>query len=102
MAAISDPEAVRFVNEKIRPAAFSFLEAYHLLREIQQEWFAANMGSLIPNTSDLVADGADVSGAHQLTGAAVTNVVTRAIEVVADLEANANAKLNTIIVASVR
>jgi len=98
MADITNAEAVTFCNERVRVAADKLAQAYYLAKEVQDEWFANSMASLIPNESgDTVIDGSATDGRHVITGADVTNVITRLGELTTDYEASSNAKLNTIL-----
>lgn len=98
MADITNVEAVRFCNEKVRPIANRLAMAYYLAKAVQNEWFANSMLDLIPNEAgDIVIDGSATDGRHVISGAHVVNVITRSMELVADMEANSNAKLNTIL-----
>jgi hypothetical protein len=79
-----------------RPTANAIALAYWKSKQLLAEWYGNDLGSLIPNTTDPVVDG----NAKAITGAKVVNVVTRAGELVADLEASGNAKLNTVLAAT--
>lgn len=97
MADITNPEAVKFCNEKVRVAADKLASAYFLAKEVQAEWFANSMSDVIPNDSSPVVDGSATDGRHPITGADATNIITRLGELITDYEASANAKLNTIL-----
>ncbi len=76
-------------------AATALEIAYRRAQRTVDEWFAVNMAADIPN------DGTPIlEGSQPLTGAQVTNVITRLSEMIADYDANGKAKLNTIIPAS--
>lgn len=79
-----------FVADVVRAA-----RAHHLAYErggfVIDRWFAEFSGS-IPNDATEVAPG--------ITGAEVTNLITRCIEQTGDMEANSNAKLNTVLAVS--
>ena len=92
---INDPAAVRFSNEKIRVAADQ-LTRYYLFKEVVDEWFATGMSSLITNTSDVIEDGSATDGRNVITGIDATAIITRMMEVISDMEAASNAKLNTV------
>ena len=96
MADINNPEAVQFTKVLARPAADAIAYAYWLAKKTLAEWYSNDLGSVITNTSDLVTDG----NPKPVTGAQVTSVITRASELVADLEADGSAKLNTILAAT--
>ena len=100
MADITNPEAVRFSNEKVRILADALESAYRTSKAALTEWYANNMGELFP-AADTVVDGSATDGRHPLTGNDVANVINRAAEMVADYEASSNAKLNTVLAVSV-
>jgi len=94
---IDDPQAVRFANERIRPAADALARTYHLAKQVQAEWTARGGVAMLPNKSDAVLDGAETDGRPVITGADVNNVINRLAELTADFEAYGAAKLNTIL-----
>ena len=100
MAVNSNPQAVTFTNERIRPMADKLARIYYESKALVNDWFAQNVGSVILNNADTV-DQPVMDGRRVVTGAECTNVVTRAIELVADMEANSNAKLNTVLAVAV-
>ncbi len=102
MAEIKSSEAVRFCNERVRVAADRLAQAYFFAKVVTAEWTANNLGSTIAyDNADLVWDGSGIDGRHPISGIDVNNVVNRLSELVADLEANGSAKLNTILAVAV-
>lgn len=99
MADITNPQAVRFCNEKVRPMADVLSETYFTCKSIIAEWNAQGFGSvlLFSNTTDHVVDGSLTDGRPLITPAQVNNIITRCTEFVADYEAGSNAKLNTVL-----
>ena len=98
MADITDAEAIRFCNERVRMAANVMAQAYYFAKLVKQEWDANSMSSLITNSGDdEVVDGAQTDGRHVISGADATNVITRCAELITDMEASSNAKLNTLL-----
>jgi hypothetical protein len=97
MADITNTQAVRFANEKARIIANEYYKLYLMAKQILQEWNAQGLASVIPNDSSIIVDGAGTDGRPIATGAMVTNQITRAGEVITDLEGSGNAKLNTIV-----
>jgi hypothetical protein len=93
---ITNVQAVKFCNEKVRPAADALGQAYETLRRLKMEWDATLMANLIPNDTTVIADGADTDGRKPITGQMVYNILNRGFEYMTDQEANFNAKLNTI------
>lgn len=94
---ITNPEATKFCNEKIRVMADILGQAYFSAKAIKAEWDANNMGALLPVSSDVVVDGAATDGRHVITGNDAQGIIARAGELITDLEANGGAKLNTIL-----
>ena len=97
MADITDPEAVTFSDLRLRKGADLIAHAYYFAKLVNDEWFATGMSAKITNTSDPIVDGSATDGRHPITGADATNMVTRCMDLVTDMEANSNAKLNVIL-----
>ncbi|OPL13111.1 MAG: hypothetical protein AVO39_11095 [delta proteobacterium MLS_D] len=97
MADITSPQAVRFSNEKIRPAAERMAQLYTIAKQVVDEWYATNMGTEIPVSADLIIDGSANDGRTPINGNDATLVISRLQEFVTDMEANNNAKLNTVL-----
>lgn len=97
MADITNPEAVKFCNERVRVMADLLGQVYFTAKAIQAEWYANNLGEILPVSVDVVVDGAANDGRHPITGNDAVSIIIRAGEIVADFEASSNAKLNTIL-----
>lgn len=98
MAEITNAEAVKFCNEKVRVAADKLAQLYYTAKAVSQEWTANDLGSVIAyNNGDLVVDGSAQDGRHPISGIDVNNLITRLTEIVADMEAGGGAKLNTVL-----
>lgn len=98
MAEITNTQAVKFCNEQIRPAANAFARLYYDAKRIYQTWMALNLGEIIAyDNTDAVIDGSATDGRPIISGADVSGLMNRLGEIIADLEANSNAKLNSII-----
>lgn len=97
MADIVNVQAVAFCNQKVRKMADLLSAAYYSAITINDEWNATGMSGLIPNTADPVIDGSATDGRSPITGAKATSIIVRAQELIADMEANSNAKLNTVL-----
>jgi len=96
--AITDPQAVRFCNEKIRSAADNLAQAYNHANRVVNEWTSFGGVALIPNDAgEDVIDGSATDGRPPITGADVNNIINRLSERLTDYEAGGNAKLNTIL-----
>ena len=97
MADITNTQAVKFCNEKVRTVADRMAQLYYAAKAVVDEWNSNSLSGVIPNTTDVVVDGAATDGRFIITGAKATSIITRAQEVVADYEAGSNAKLNTVL-----
>jgi hypothetical protein len=98
---ITNATAIRFCNEKARVAADKLAQAYYFGKEVLDEWYAQNLGTIIPVNGGIVEDGAAIDGRSVITGNDVTNVINRISELVTDYEASGKAKLNTINIVAV-
>lgn len=94
---ITDPQIKRFCNERVRLAADRLARLYNLCRTVRDEWTAQDMGTAIPDTAELVDDGAAVDGRPEISGADVHAIKDRVVELIALLEANGNAKLDEVL-----
>lgn len=97
MAVIDNAEAVRFSNEQVRTMANKLAQVYYAAKAVADEWTANNLGEIFPITDGPVVDGSATDGRHPIGGSEVTLLITRCNELVADYQANNNAKLNTIL-----
>lgn len=97
MPDITNPQAVKFDNEAIRPFARRYIQLYREAKALDQAWNAQSLSAVITNTADVVVDGAAGDGRPVATGAKLTLIITRAQQLVTDLEQTSNAKLNTLL-----
>jgi hypothetical protein len=97
MADITNPEAVRYCNEIIRPLADVATRYYYAALAAVNEWNATDMGTKIPNTTDVVVDGASTDGRSIITGAKVNGLKNHVQTMLTDLQANNNQKLNVLL-----
>src|SRR5215216_1536214 len=85
MAAITNPVAISFCNNRVRVAADLIGQLDNLAAEILNEWTALGSTTFIANTTDVVQDGASVNGVDAtggdgrpvITGAKVNNIINR-------------------------
>lgn len=92
MPDITNPQAVRFSNEEIRPLADAYANLYFAAKRVAAAWSAQDIGTLIPNTSDVIIDGSATDGRAAITGAKVNGLISACGALVTDLEANSNLK----------
>ena len=100
--AITNAQAVDFVNNFVRPLANQYAKLYYDVKAAGQFYTANNLAAVITNTADVVADGAAADGRPILTGAQVRTIVTRCNELITDMEATTNAKLNSLLIGANR
>lgn len=96
MATINNAQAVAFCNQKVRPMADTMAQSYFTAKAIVSFWNANSLSSVIPNTTDIIVDGAATDGRQILTGQAATAIITEALAIVSHYEASTNAVLNQI------
>lgn len=101
---ITDPYAVAFSNEKIRQGADRLAQMYYMAKAITQEWTAnPQLATAIAyDNPGVIVDGSATDGRNPVTGIEANNIITRLGEFVSDMEANGNAKLNTVLGVAVR
>jgi hypothetical protein len=101
--AITNAQAVKFSNERLRVAADALATAYYTAKKVMQEYYAdpALGDAYTAGIAETVADGADVDGRPLVTGNDALGLITRCSELVTDYEAGGNAKLNTVLGVSV-
>jgi hypothetical protein len=97
MADITSPQAIKFVTEQARPLADALVAFYYAARRVRDRYAAIGGASLIPNTVDVVVDGAASNGSPLATGADVNAALGLMASVLTDLEANNQAKLMTLL-----
>lgn len=97
MADITNPEAIAFCNEKIRPAADRLAQTYYFAKAVAQEWTANNLGDLIPVSADPIIDGSATDGRHPITANDVNVMIGILNEYIAAMEASGNQDLNGVL-----
>lgn len=78
--AITDPNAIRFSNARIRIAADLIAQLDNFAAATINEWNAFGGSALIPNTSEVIEDGAATDGRPIITGAKANNIINRISE----------------------
>lgn len=74
---ITDPTAIRFSNEVIRPLCERFRALEAEVASASTDWFGG-VSSLFPNDSTTLDDGRhDAEGVSVLTGADITSAMTQ-------------------------
>lgn len=80
MANITNPEAIHFVNEQIRPLCEEARALMARIAAMQTLWFSG-LNAVFPNDSTVLADGRDADGSSRLTGAHVNSAVGNLIAI---------------------
>ena len=79
---ITNPEAVRFCNEKARVFADALLQAINTADTFLREWNAnTGLAVALPNTAEDVGDGSALDGRHGLTGVKINALITAANDI---------------------
>jgi hypothetical protein len=94
---VTNPSAIAFCNDRVRPAADRLAQAYYRAVQVYDEWFASGMDAIILTGGGEVDDGAAIDGRHIITADDVLLLITRLQEMKADYQATNNAKLNTVL-----
>ena len=88
--AITDPEAIKFVNQYIRPMCENIRYMKARGDDFAVKW--AQLSSDFPNdASEMVEDGRDAEGISRLTGADINAVATVFATLLGDIDASAAA-----------
>ena len=77
---ITDPRAVRFANEAIRPLAERVRDLKADIDAVGVAWFGG-LSALFPNDSSVLDDRREAEGVSILTGADVTNLITQLLAI---------------------
>jgi len=84
---MNNPEAIRFVNETVRPLAEKIRALKAELNAARITWYSG-MNSNFNKADELVEDGREAEGVSRLTCGDVTNFISQAIKT-AEAEASA-------------
>lgn len=79
---MNDPEAIRFVNEVVRPLAEKLRAVKAELNSARISWYAG-LNTKFATGADPVDDGRDAEGVSRLTCGDVTNFIAQAIKTAA-------------------
>lgn len=96
MPDITNPQAIKFANEKIRPLADAYAQLYYAVKAAGQQYTAGNLSAVFTATNDLIADGSATDGRLPITSNQVRGFITQMGALLTDLEATNNTKLNVL------
>lgn len=74
MTTITDPQAIRFVNEQVRPLCEEARALMARIDAMSIAWFAG-INAKVPNDASAVADNRDAEGVSRLVGSDVNSAV---------------------------
>ena len=74
MVDITDPQAIRFVNEQVRPLAEA-LRAFKARSDAAVVDWYAGLNAMFPNDASPVVDGREAEGVSRLTGQDINDVM---------------------------
>lgn len=80
MADITNPEAIRFVNEVIRPLCEQARNLKVDLGAMRTAWYGGLNTVIGSSSGDAIADGREAEGVSRLTAADVTNAVSQLLK----------------------
>jgi len=86
MPPITDPFAVQFCDRRVRVVASTFITAYESAKKFVDEWNNLSIGTLIPNTTDVVEDNAGRDFRPLLTGVKANDMLTMAQAIITAFE----------------
>ena len=87
MPDIVNPQAVRFCNERGRVMADEIDTMYMMARRFVDEWDANALDSIIPDSADVVVDGAAQDGRQPMTGSKARFLRRSCVALLAALDA---------------
>lgn len=99
---VTNPLAIKFSNEGVRPLAESFTRTYYDCVSFLDFWETNNGDSAFPAGAGAVDDNAALDGRTPLTSDDVRNLKAFAEAFVTSLTANSNEQLQVVIKPSVR
>lgn len=73
--AITDPQAIKFLNEVVRPLCEQVRAQHAKTGDASTSWYGG-INTLFPNTAEVVDDGRASEGISVLTGANVNSVMS--------------------------
>ncbi len=97
MADITNPQVIKFCNERARQAADKLAQSYYFANEVLDQWNALGGEAGVPNDASVIIDGAQVDGRPVITGAMVHSLIDLIALLKADFEANTQLHLGTIL-----
>lgn len=103
MADNTNPQAIRVVNEKVRPSADKIIQIYFFMKVMQAEYASQGWSALFPvgDPSGEVKDGAATDGRTIVTNGEVNDAITALGAFITFMEQNTNQQLNRFLAVAV-
>lgn len=86
MANITNPEAIRFVNEQVRPLCERLRALKAEFDALAPRWYGGLNVTISNSANDPIVDNRDAEGVSRLTGADVHNAVAQLLAVAPNAE----------------
>lgn len=96
MPNVSDPTAIKFCNENIRPVADQIAQLQTTLAVTLAAWSAKGMANLIPNDTSVIEDGSPADGRTSLTGVDI-NAFIGLLETLQGMATGQNSQMPTVL-----
>ncbi len=81
MADITDAEAIRFINEQVRPMSELLRDIYHLAQSAEGLWFTGINTTVGTSAGDNIMDGREAQGVSRLTAQDISNFMAQVINI---------------------
>jgi hypothetical protein len=101
MPSVTNPQAITFCNQAIRPLFDKLMQTYYYSIAIESAWTAQGLAALIPNDSSAIVDGSAQDGRPPITGANVNILIANAQTIINLFEANSKLIFNQTLIGSV-
>lgn len=101
MPDITNPQAIRFVNERARIVADNTEALYETLKRFQSEYAAVTGNNLFPDAADEIKDGAEQDGRKRVLASQIRAIKALADAMVTFMEAGNPPRINQVRAVSV-
>ena len=91
MPDITNPQVVKFCNERLRHFADYEIGKYREAKTLVAYAMAGDILAVTPNTADLVLDGSEVDGRGRISGAALHACIADALAYITAMDAASGA-----------
>lgn len=86
MAAITDPQAIRFVNEQVRPLCEEVRALKAKFDALAPSWYGGINALITNSANDSIEDGREAEGISRLTGADIHSAVAQFLAITPNSE----------------